>query len=72
MRKNNQHWKGGLSAVRNCGFAQQGVSRELGEGYEVKRERGNVGILGKPVRKIPAGLAAAAARERRRFEDDRG
>lgn len=69
-RKNNEHWKGGLSAERNCGFAQQGVSRELREGYEVRREKGNVGRLGKPVREIPAGLAAAAARERRRYEND--
>ena len=62
-RKNNEYWKHGLSATRNCGFAQQGVSRELREGYEVRREKGVVGRLGKGVREIPAGLAAAAARE---------
>lgn len=73
-RKNNEHWKHGLSATRNCGFAQQGVSRELSEGYEVRREKGVVGRLGKGVREIPAGLMAAAARdrERRRPSGDRG
>lgn len=73
-RKNNEHWRYDLSATQNCGFAQPGVSRELREGYEVRREKGVVGRLGKGVRGIPAGLAVAAARERerRRHEGDRG
>lgn len=71
-RRNNEHWKHGLGANRNCGFAMPEGSRVLKEGYEVRREKGVVGRLGKGVREIPAGLAAAAARERRRDARDRG